>query len=134
MEIIRNTTETNMKRAFIKLTEEIKTELLESKEIQSVIKSIKEASDEETGRFRVVIATDDRDRMGEIINIAGMDLKHYKNNPTVLFGHDYKALPIAITDKITKQTVGKQKRIVPREDLHRHQQTRKHTRSANFMI
>ena len=40
-------------------------------------------------------STETMDRDGEIIKADGWDLKNYKNNPVVLFGHDYGSLPVA---------------------------------------
>lgn len=40
------------------------------------------------------ITTAAKDRDGEIVLPQGADLKFYRKNPVVLFGHDYKSLPI----------------------------------------
>ena len=40
------------------------------------------------------ITTKAVDRDGEIVVPSGAILDHYRNNPVVLFGHDYKSLPI----------------------------------------
>lgn len=40
------------------------------------------------------ITTAAKDRDGEIVLPSGADLKHYRKNPVVLFGHDYRTLPI----------------------------------------
>jgi HK97 family phage prohead protease len=58
------------------------------------------AAEEDSGRFEVIISTADQDRQGEIVNQAGWDLAHYKNNPVVLWGHNYTGLPIGVTDSI----------------------------------
>ncbi len=42
----------------------------------------------------VIGSTGAKDRHGETINPEGWDLKNYKKNPVILFGHDYNALPI----------------------------------------
>jgi len=84
-----------------KLTAEIKAKFLEAlgkKEVQEAIAETKAAKD--TGTFEVVISTADRDRQGDIIMQDGWVLDNYKNNPVVLFGHDYWSLPIGICDEI----------------------------------
>lgn len=40
------------------------------------------------------ITTAAKDRDNEIVLPSGADLKHYRKNPVVLFGHDYRKLPI----------------------------------------
>lgn len=58
------------------------------------------AGGEDSGRFEVIISTADQDRQGEIVSQEGWDLAHYKNNPIVLWGHNYTGLPIGVTDSI----------------------------------
>lgn len=45
------------------------------------------AVDQEARRISIVAATEDRDRAGDIIRIAGMDISNYLRNPVVLAGH-----------------------------------------------
>lgn len=92
-----------LKTTFQKLSEEIKGKILEqlkSKEIQEMIAKIKEAQDQDTGRFEIIISTGDVDRAGEMIDPNGWDLEFYKMNPVVLWAHDYCNLPIGITENI----------------------------------
>lgn len=70
---------------------------------KSVIEKTKAASDSDTGTFKVVISTADVDRMGETVDQNGWDLAHYKNNPVVLWAHDYKSLPIGVCTSIEVQ-------------------------------
>jgi len=51
------------------------------------------------GEFETVVSNSDEDRYFEKILVEGIDLKQIKKNPTVLWGHDYRGLPIG---KITK--------------------------------
>jgi HK97 family phage prohead protease len=46
------------------------------------------------GVLECIVSTGSEDRHREMINPDGIDLKHYKKNPVVLYGHDYEALPI----------------------------------------
>lgn len=46
-------------------------------------------------RRTFVISTGAVDRDNDIVEVAGWDLDNFKKNPVVLFGHDYKSLPIA---------------------------------------
>jgi hypothetical protein len=59
------------------------------------IEKIKKAKDD-NGTFDVIISTEDTDRSGEIVKQNGWELTNYKNNPIVLWGHDYYSLPVGV--------------------------------------
>lgn len=59
------------------------------------IEKLAKAKDQ-NGSFDVIISTEDTDRSGEIVKQSGWELKNYKNNPIVLWGHDYYSLPIGV--------------------------------------
>ncbi len=89
---------------FLKISEEIQAKVLEqlqSKEMQELV--AKTLASEDSGRFKIVISTQDEDRQGEIIDQNGWDFSKYLTNPIVLWAHDYKQLPIGITDKLYKE-------------------------------
>lgn len=90
-----------MNETIKKLTEEVSAKMIEifqSAELKEFVEKTKAAID--SGSFEVVISTADFDRQGESIDQNGWDLINYKNNPVVLWGHDYWSLPIGITDDI----------------------------------
>jgi len=51
--------------------------------------------DEENRTVEFIISTADVDRDNDTIEVAGWDLKSFKKNPVVLFGHDHGGLPVA---------------------------------------
>jgi hypothetical protein len=59
------------------------------------IEKLRKAKDD-NGTFDVIISTEDTDRAGEIVKQSGWELTNYKNNPIVLWGHDYYSLPIGV--------------------------------------
>jgi hypothetical protein len=70
------------------------------------IEKIKKA-EKDNGTFDVIISTEDVDRAGEIVRQNGWELTNYKNNPIVLWGHDYYSLPIGIcTDTYITESHG----------------------------
>lgn len=84
-----------------KLSEEIKSALVEhlqSKEVQEFIEKTKAAND--SGTFEVIVSTADIDRQGESIDQGGWNFGLYKQNPIVLWAHDYSMLPIGVTESI----------------------------------
>lgn len=84
-----------------KLSEEIKSALVEhlqSKEVQEFIEKTKAATD--SGSFEVIVSTADIDRQGESIDQGGWNFGLYKQNPIVLWAHDYSMLPIGVTESI----------------------------------
>src|ERR1700722_5196669 len=60
---------------------------------------------EDKGTFDVIISTEDLDRAGEIIRQNGWEMANYKNNPIVLWGHDYYSLPIGVCTETYKTEV-----------------------------
>ena len=85
--------------------QKINSEILEkvslafaTKDFKDAIEKTKAATD--SGTFEVIISTADEDRQGEVINQSGWDFINYKNNPVVLWGHNYYDLPIGVTDEI----------------------------------
>lgn len=52
------------------------------------------------GQFQCVVTTSSVDRMGESIDTQGISTDAYMQNPVVLYGHDYSALPIGKTLKL----------------------------------
>lgn len=71
--------------------------------VKGFVSEVKAVKD--TNRFRFTISTAGIDRDKDVINVAGWNLDNYKKNPVVLFGHDYKSLPVgkAIGIKATKK-------------------------------
>jgi hypothetical protein len=59
------------------------------------VEKLRKAEDK-NGTFDVIISTEDIDRAGEIVKQSGWELVNYKNNPIVLWGHDYYSLPIGV--------------------------------------
>jgi hypothetical protein len=92
----------------LKITEEL------AKDIQARIKAFDfgqieklKKAEKENGTFDVIISTEDVDRSGEIVRQNGWELTNYKNNPIVLWGHDYYSLPIGIcTDTYMTESHG----------------------------
>lgn len=70
-----------------------------------IIKSqgyIEKAKKLKEGEVEFVVSTGAIDAHGERINVDGIDLKDYKQNPVVLWGHNGFDLPIATTTRIWK--------------------------------
>lgn len=86
-----------MKNNYLKITEAVAAGIREKVKAFDVdtIEKVKKAKDV-NGSFDVIISTDDLDRSGEIVKQDGWDFGNYKNNPIVLWGHDYFSLPIGI--------------------------------------
>jgi len=82
---------------YLKLTDEIAADIKARAKTFDVktIQKLRKAK-EQNGTFDVIISTEALDRAGEIVRQDGWDLSNYKNNPIVLWGHDYYALPIGI--------------------------------------
>lgn len=64
---------------------------------------IEKAAKLKEGEVEFVVSTDAWDAHGERINVDGIDIKDFKKNPVVLWGHDGFNLPIAKATKIWKE-------------------------------
>ena len=56
--------------------------------------------------FTFTISTESVDRDKDVISVAGWDLTSYKQNPVVLWAHDYKSLPLGTSKSITPSKGG----------------------------
>lgn len=65
---------------------------------------IEKAAKLSEGEVEFVVSTNAVDAHGERIDIDGIDIKDYKKNPVVLWGHDGFNLPIAKATKIWKDS------------------------------
>jgi len=58
------------------------------------INGLVEKANEEENLYRIIASTSSIDRQGDSVDQSGWDLTHFKKNPVLIWGHDYKALPI----------------------------------------
>src|ERR1700686_1393422 len=81
----------------LKITEEVAADIrarVKALDFSSIEKANK--AKDQNGTFDVIISTEDTDRSGEIVKQNGWELANYKNNPIVLWDHDYYSLPIGV--------------------------------------
>jgi HK97 family phage prohead protease len=88
-----------MSRVIRRGQDEVQAGTLHRKAFSSVIKAI----DEETRRIDFIISTESVDRYGDIIRVKGWDLKAYKQNPVVLFGHMNREPPVGKSIRTWKE-------------------------------
>lgn len=55
------------------------------------------------GSYDIVISTDGVDRDGDVIEQDGWEFDNYLLNPVVLFGHDYRSVPIGMTNRLSRE-------------------------------
>lgn len=68
--------------------------------VYKIFPAISKAVDKEAGIYEVMISTEAIDRDGDIVRAAGGIFENYLRNAVVLFGHDYRDLPIGKTLEI----------------------------------
>lgn len=86
--------------------------IMETKYIEA---AIEKASD---GSFIAVASTNSVDRHGEIVDNNGWDLKAYKKNPVILWGHDHNEPAIGVSKKTWVEGTGKQAKLMIQPLLH----------------
>jgi hypothetical protein len=104
-----------MNETIKKLTEEIVKQIADrvaQPEIKAAITKTKETKG--SGRFRVVISTDDLDRHGESVDQNGLDIERYMENPIVLWGHEHWSMPVGITESVSRDTVTREGKTIIR--------------------
>jgi len=71
--------------------------------------------DDETNKYNFIVSSESIDRDGDILRVSGWDLKQYKKNPVVLFGHGHTGdlgLPIGRATKVWKDTSVEPKKLM----------------------
>lgn len=63
-------------------------------QMRKVFNSVIKGIDDKEMTLTALISTNAIDRMDEVLDPKGVDLKHYRNNPVVLWAHDYEKPPI----------------------------------------
>lgn len=89
-----------MNKPFVKLSQEVKEAIAKKLQSAEVKEMLQKEEGTDYGRFKMIISTNAKDRSGEIVDQSGWELDHYKNNPVVLWGHDYNLMPVGVTDSI----------------------------------
>lgn len=72
----------------------------------------------EDGSFIAVASTNSVDRHGEIVDNNGWELKSYKKNPVILWGHDHTEPAIGVSKKTWVEGVGKKAKLMIQPMLH----------------
>lgn len=70
------------------------------------------------GSFIAVASTNSIDRHGEIVDNNGWDLKAFKKNPVILWGHDHTEPAIGVSKKTWVEGVGKKAKLMIQPVLH----------------
>lgn len=66
----------------------------------------------DNGEITAIASTAVEDRQGEIVEVEGWDLKDFKTNPVILWGHDHSQLPIGKATKTWIEGSGKQAKLM----------------------
>lgn len=64
------------------------------------------------GEITAIASTATIDRQGEIVEVSGWDLKDFKKNPIILWGHDHSQLPIGNATKTWIEGSGKSAKLM----------------------
>jgi HK97 family phage prohead protease len=66
---------------------------------QQIIYKATELEEKEDGTYEYVASDETVDRYGDVVRVAGWDLKNYRKNPIILFAHQ-KDNPVGIASKV----------------------------------
>jgi len=69
---------------------------------ETIYKIIEDCEVKKVGerQYEFTASTSTQDRDGEVIDATGWDLKNFKKNPVIMYGHDYKTLPIGKAPRV----------------------------------
>lgn len=70
------------------------------------------------GSFIAVASTNSVDRHGEVVDNNGWDLKAFKKNPVILWGHDHNEPAIGVSKKTWVEGTGKKAKLMIQPLLH----------------
>jgi HK97 family phage prohead protease len=71
-----------------------------------------------SGGLVAIASTNSVDRMGEVIDNNGWDLKAYKKNPIILWAHDHTEPAIGVSSRTWVEGKGKQAKLMIKPVLH----------------
>lgn len=66
----------------------------------------------DTGEITAIASTAVEDRQGEIVEVEGWDIKDFKSNPVILWGHDHSQLPVGKATKTWVEGTGKSAKLM----------------------
>lgn len=66
----------------------------------------------DNGEVTAIASTATVDRQGEIVEVDGWDLKDFKKNPIILWGHDHSQLPLGTATKTWIEGSGKSAKLM----------------------
>lgn len=72
----------------------------------------------EDGSFTAIASTNSVDRHGEVVDNNGWDLKAYKKNPVILWGHDHNEPAIGVAKKVWVDGAGSKAKLMIQPVLH----------------
>lgn len=95
-------------------------EVQEVEEVETVeeTKYLEAAIEKAGDTLTAVASTNSVDRHGEIVDNNGWDLKAYKKNPVILWGHDHSQLPIGVSKKTWVEGTGKSAKLIIQPIIH----------------
>lgn len=70
------------------------------------------------GSFIAIASTNSVDRHGEVVDNNGWDLKAFKKNPVILWGHDHSEPAIGVSKKTWVEGTGKKAKLMIQPLLH----------------
>lgn len=70
------------------------------------------------GSFIAIASTNSVDRHGEVVDNNGWDLKAFKKNPVILWGHDHNEPAIGVSKKTWVEGTGKKAKLMIQPLLH----------------
>jgi HK97 family phage prohead protease len=70
------------------------------------------------GSFTAIASTNAVDRHGEVVDNNGWDLKAFKKNPVILWGHDHNEPAIGVSKKTWVEGTGKKAKLMIQPVLH----------------
>lgn len=88
---------------------------MQDENVQFVEATITKASD---GSFTAIASTNSVDRHGEVVDNNGWDLKAFKKNPVILWGHDHNEPAIGVSKKTWVEGTGKKAQLMIQPLLH----------------
>ena len=70
--------------------------------MEAIYKVIEDCEVKKVGerQYEFTASTSTQDRDGEVINATGWDLRNFKKNPVIMYGHDYRSLPIGKASRV----------------------------------